>query len=303
MGSENNSFSGTLEVRLEATETVAVSAESAVQNTIRHKDFNVGPTVFNSRSATPLKLAVYNQVSTTTSGVEIDFTNLTTFNGGEADATGLKLFAIQLESTGTGSAYVTSSTSNNYPINYGTATTDLSSTVAATLTRDVIGSTSPASSSKYTLTFGSTPTAGFVKFQTQGTSYEHSSLYIPYAPSSALIATALSQAVGMSTSGQPLTTSQATSAWSVVESPTNTWTITAIGGEANKAHNNTAIETNGLLAITSSVTTAKLPVYPNSPTLVKLGTSGDAVSPTKKKLRIVADSGTVVVNVSLWFIA
>jgi len=302
MGSENNSFSGTLEVRLEATETVAVSAESAVQNTIRHKDFNVGPTVFNSRSATPLELAVYNQVTTTTSGVEIDFTNLTTFNGGEADATGLKLFAIMLESTSTGSAYVTTATSNNYPISYGGGTASSYATTAATLTQDVVGSTSPATSSKYTLTFGSTPAAGFIKLATQSTSLEHSALYVPYAPTAALIATAMSQAVNLNSGGQPLTTAQATAAWSVVESPANTWTITSIGSEANKSHAFTNVETNALLTVSTSTNYGKIPIYASSPTLIKLGTAGDAVSPTKKILRIVADSGTVVVNVGLWFV-
>lgn len=302
MGSENNSFSGTLTVAMEATETVAVSAESAVNNFIRHKDFNVGPTVFGPRSATPLQLAVYSQVNATTSGVELDFTNLTTFNGGEADATGLKLFALMLTSGSTGSAYVTSATANNYPISYGSTTSAMSSTVAATLTQDVVGSTSPASSSKYTLTFGSTPTAGYIKLATQSTSLEHSALYVPANPTAALIATAMSQAVNLNSGGQPLTTAQATAAWSVVESPANTWTITSIGSEANKSHAFTNVETNGLLSIASANNGARLPIYPNSPTLVKLGTSGDVVSSTKKILRIVSDAGTVPVNVSLWFI-
>jgi hypothetical protein len=300
MGSENNVFSGSLRIALDASETVAASnnAASAQNQTIRHKDFGIDRQL-NSRSVTPLELAVYNLVDVDTGGVELDLTNLTTYNNGEADATGLKLYGIMVESRSTGSAYLTTAASNNYPINVGSSTLSAYTTTNASITRTVNGSVSPPVNTQWQLVIPTDAVAGFIRLSEAGDT-DFASSVLTYDPSVRQVQQAMETAVH-SSGGSP-DIAAAAARFTVTESPAGTFNITAAGTYANQSRVAPTITLQGLLKIASTTIVGGMPIYGKQPTVIMLGTNGDAVSSTKKKLRFVANEGTVSLAITLWFI-
>lgn len=284
-----DSYSCTIEVKAQATQTFSTNADSSSRPSVTHDAFVFGPRVINSRSANPITVAshkLYTAIGT--SGVEIDFTNLPDINGGTKDATGKQLYLIYVVNKTTNKKLlIQSASTNSYPIGTDNATANVSSTVAATLVKSQTGnSTQPTI---LTLTIPTTANAGYIKLP--------SPFNYPAVVTHNASATDVSAALVLSQIGIFAVNPQ--SQWSVVNPTPGTFVATTA---TNVDMPLPTIATQGLLNIASSSVVTSIPVYGLHPTLINLGTQGVVVDSTHKKIKLAAVADTVDAEVTLWFI-
>jgi len=285
----NDSYSGSMTVKLTATQTIATNADSSSRPLITHDAYKF-ERVFSSRSPNPITLAIYHLYEDIdTTGIEIDLTSLPDINGGTKDATGKQLYAICVTNkTADSKLMIQNAALNSYPITTDNATASVASTVAATLVNTQDGGPS-VGPEIMTLTIPPTAGAGSI---TLGSPFGHPSITLPYN----VAATTVNWAVTWLISGDGTLPS---ATWTTA-SPSAGVFVSTYAANASAAI--PTIATQGLLNIASSAVVTSIPAWGLHPTLITLGLQGTVVDATHKKIKLKAVSGTIDAEVTLWFI-